>query len=439
MIEKDIGTEGGPRPEAPPLPPQDWGLLAALPPARWAANGVPSRDLATDRERAAALVRKHLSDISASDGVRVSALGAAWSSDIDVHITTLPPEERLRALGWLPVDRLLRRLGIRGTHRWAVIEEGRVLTAVDLQQGAPPDPVQAIVARCRRRGEVRIREVLELRTLVRAGRNVPSSDPVIRAAAVAEAALGGTVLGRWLRGPPRPPPVSIPGLKPLLRRRGRRLRHRRVVIAVSGVDGSGKSTVCRSLHRDLQRIGVPVSVVWTRPGMRIGRLDLVARVAKRLLGQGSAAGVTRVAGGEGALVSRRGVIGMVWALSISLAFLRDVRRRHRRGSGILLYDRHLADALVMLDVAYAGVDLRAPEALIRRFLPASDLTFYLELPPEVAAARKPDDAFGPGFVKRQAERYRVRIQEVKRLRRLDGSRPPAEVAREALGILLGGA
>jgi thymidylate kinase len=434
------GAAGGGAPSVQALlvAPEDRALLNVLPRSRWARNGVPSLDVMEDRERAAGLVREHLSDVSAPDGLRISVLGAAWSGDIELHITRAVPEERLRALGWLPLDGLLRRLGVPGARRWAVIEDGRLLTAVDLHRGPPTDPMQGIITRCRRRGEVRIREVLELRALVRAGRTPPSSDPVLRAAARMEAGLGGTLLGPWLRRAPQTPPVPLSGLNGLIARRSR-LRRRRLVIAVTGVDGSGKSTVCRSLRRDLQRAGVPVSLVWTRPGMRIGGLDRVARVGKRLLGQGESAGVSRVAAGEGAsLPSRRGLIGWVWALSITLAFLRDVRRRHRRGSGILVYDRHLADALVMLDVAYEGVGLRLHQALIGRLLPPAELTLYLDVAPAVAAARKPDDTFGEAFVARQLDRYRIRLRQVTGLHRLDASRPAEKVASEALGVILRG-
>jgi thymidylate kinase len=105
---------------------------------------------------------------------------------------------------------------------------------------------------------------------------------------------------------------------------------------------------------------------------------------------------------------------------------------------VVVYDRHLADALVMLDTAYPGVDLRRAEMLIRRFLPPAAFTLYLEVPPDVAATRKPDDAFGQDFIRRQIDRYGVRLKEVRPLVRLDGTRPEAEVASDALRLVLEG-
>jgi thymidylate kinase len=420
------------------LAPDDLELLQALPPDRWAVNGVPRPEVAEDRERAVALVHQHLSDFLTPHGVRISVLGPGWSTDIDLHVTSLPPEERLRSLGWLPVDPLLRRLGIRGTRRWAIVEQGRVLTAVDLHVGHRGDPVEGILARCRRRGHVRVREVLELRELVRAGRQLPPDDRVVRTAARVEADIGGRLLAPWLRGTPLSAPARLSPLTGLSTPLSR-LRRRRLVIAVTGVDGSGKSTLCRTLHQNLRRAGVPSGIVWTRPGMRLGGLEGVARIGKRLLRQGEAAGVGRVARGESTpLRSRRGLTGRLWALLVTQAFLRDVRRRHRAAQGVVLYDRHLADALVMLEVAYEGVDLRIPEALVRRLLPRAALTFWLEVPPELAVSRKPDDAFGDVFVRRQIDRYRIRLDDIRSLCRLDATRPAEDVAAEALKVVLGG-
>lgn len=420
-----------------PLPPDDAALLRALPPQRWPSNGVPSAALAEDRERAAALVRQHLSDFVYPQGVRVSVLGPAWSSDIDVHVRALPTQDLLRSLGWLPVGALLRRLGLRGADRWAVIEDGRVLTAVDFHQRPPADVLELVIARCRRRRQVRLREVLELRALVRAGGSLPDRDPVVRTAARIEAGLGGSLLHRWSGGAPTLPPATI-SILPRAPAFLSRIRRRRLHVAVTGVDGSGKSTLCRALQENLHRAGVPSGIVWTRPGMRLGALELVARVGKRILRQDDAPGVGRVARGDGtSLPSRRGATGRLWALLVTQAFLRDLHRRRRAAEGVVVFDRHLADALVMLDVAYQGVDLRASEALVRRFLPPAAVTLWLDVEPEVAASRKPDDAFGTEFVRRQVERYRLRVREVETLRRLDATRPPRDVAAEALQVVLG--
>ena len=113
---------------------------------------------------------------------------------------------------------------------------------------------------------------------------------------------------------------------------------------------------------------------------------------------------------------------------VILSFLVDVRRQHLRGRGVLLYDRHLLDALVTLDFVYEGVDLRLHRALVRRGLPKPALSIYLDVPAELASARKPEDIFGEYAIRRQLESYEVRRDEVENLRRLDGGRPADELA-----------
>jgi thymidylate kinase len=413
----------------------DQDLLDRLPPERRAPNGVPSPDVAGARERAARLASLALAGALHPDGVRTSPLGPGWSRDLDLHVRRDPDPEALRALGWLPLDGLLGRLGAPGGGRWAVVEDGAALAVADLHRSPPPDAVAAVLARARRRREVRAREVLELRALLRAGRSLPD-DQVVRVAARVEAGLGGDELARWRRGRPAASPAPLPGLRSLLRRPRRR---RRLAVAVSGVDGAGKSELCRVLAEDLHRLGVPVSVVWTRPGMRLGILDRLARTGKRALGHGGETGLRRVAGGEDPrrVRSRRGMTGWTWAFLVTAAFVRDVRRQWRRARGVVLFDRHLVDALVTLDVAYGGVGLGLHRAMVRRLVPDAALTIYLDVPAEIAARRKPEDLFAPAVLRRQLEAYERRLEEAPAARRLDATTPPGEVAALALRAVLG--
>ena len=413
------------------MKPEDAQLIDLVPRALRARNGMPEPEQAAARERAAALASEALADLLLPGGVRTSPLGPGWSRDIDLYLRAWPMLGRLEALGWLPLDPLLHCIGIRSRGRWAVVEDGRVLAALDLHLGPPPDPVTSLLSRCRRRGEVRVREVLEARALLRAGHTLPADDLVVRIAARVEAGLGGQALGRWRDGPALAAPAT------LLRRRIRRhwanmrsLLRPRLVVALSGVDGSGKSTLSRLLARNLNRADVPVSQVWSRPGTRLEWLDGLARVGKKFLGQDPSPGIVRVAGGMSAddLVSRRGILGWMWAMLVTLAFLVNVRQKHLRSRGILLYDRHLLDALVTLDFFYRGVDLRLHRTVVRRGLPKPRLSVYLEVSAEVALARKPGDVFGEHVVRGQLQNYNAHRGEVEDLRRLDGRRSADELA-----------
>lgn len=419
------------------LDPDDARLLTRLPRDRWSRNGVPEHDEAAARERAALLVEEALRPWLGTGGLRASPLGAGWSRDLDVHVAELPDPAVLRDRGWLPLDPLLRRLGSPGTGRWAVRERGEVLAAADLTTAPwPSDPVAGVLDRCRRRGEVRLREVLELRVLARRGRVLPRGNREVVAAARVEAGLGGTALSAFAAGDPLPAPASLPASR--LRHVIRGLRARpRLVVAISGVDGAGKSSLCRALARDLTRAGVPASIVWTRPGMGLRWLGRLARAGKRLLREDPSPALRPVARGEADLPrSRRGVLGWTWALAVTAAFLSEVRRAHRRARGVVLFDRHMLDALVTLDVAYRGVDLRLHRALVRRLLPPASLALYLDVPPEVAVARKPDEVFGERAIRAQIAGYRAIAGGVVRLVRLDARRAPEELAARALRVVL---
>ncbi len=411
---------------------EDTELLSRVPWSLRAVNGIPEPEQVSAHERAAALASAALADLLFPGGVRTSPLGPGWSLDIDLHLRTWPEPARLEALEWIPLDPLLHRLGVPSRGRWAIVEDGRVLAGLDLHLDPPPDPVASLITRCRRRGEVRVREVLEARALLRAHHALPTGDPVLRIAARVEAGLGGQALVPWRDGPALGVPSPLPWPYRIHPRLAsvRSVLSPRLVVAVSGVDGAGKSTLSRLVAQDLDRAGVPASRVWTRPGLSIGWLSGLARVGKKLLGQDPSPGVERVGGGVPArdLASRRGILGWTWAMLVILSFLVDVRRQHLRGRGVLLYDRHLLDVLVTLGLVYEGVDLRLHRALVRRSLPKPSLSVYLDVPAEVAVARKPEDMFGEYAIRCQLESYDAYAGQIEDLRRLNGLNPAEELA-----------
>lgn len=416
----------------------DAALVSALDPSAWEANGVPGPERAARMVRATEAAREALSALSLDPEVRTSPLGAGWSRDVDVHVKAMPREAELLRRGWAPLDGLLHRVGSRGAGRWAVVENGVALGCVDLSKDPKPDPVRQILDRCRGRGEVRLREVVELRALARAGAVLPGSS-IVRTAARIEAGLGGDQLAGFVDGSPLPAPTPLPRSWRALAGRLRGAMRPKLVVALSGVDGAGKSTLARALAADLDALALPVSLVWTRPGMGMGMrpFERAASLLKRRLHQGSTPGVRRVAEGE-SLPWRRGVVGWAWALLITMSFLADVRRQHARGRGILVYDRHLTDALVTLDFVYGGANLSLHRALIRAVLPRASLTVYLDVPVATAVSRKPADTFGELAVRRQLEGYRAMLPGVERVVALDATRPLRDLVGEVLDLLLRG-
>ena len=218
-----------------------------------------------------------------------------------------------------------------------------------------------------------------------------------------------------------------------------RRRHvQRPLIAVSGVDGSGKSSLVKGLVGRLEAAGEHPDVVWFRPGMGMGRLDVLARLVKRLLRQAGDPAI-RGAGTGATPPTRRGLLGYVWCLVVTGVYLLHVRVALRRAEGIVICDRYVIDALVTLRVFYEGVDVKLAERLVRRALPAAHLAFYLEVPASVALARKPGDMVGDAAVRAQLAAYAVELSHYPQTYVLDGEADPVallDIAWASSALLL---
>ena len=401
-------------------------LLTEFGSVQQARNGLPDERLRSDRRRCVEVVRAVLGNTAGADGVTLSPLGVDWTEVVEVRPVGPVDGERLIRAGWLPLDGLLGRARRRGrgpSRHWAVVEDGRVLAGLRFVDG-PADAVRSVLERCRERAEVRLCDVLELRELRRRGAPFPPADAVLRVAAEIESGLGGRSLAPWATGRSALAPAPLGG-----GRRG-------PVVAVSGVDGSGKSTLRAALAENLERAGVPVSTVWVRPGMGLGALLATAARVKRLLGQEPAPGLHAMATpGAPRPASRRGVLGWGWAFLVTVSFLVGVWRQHLAGRGVVLYDRHLVDALATMEFAYEGVDLRLHHGLVRALLPRADVRLYLDIPAEVSVQRKPDPVLGEHAVRAQLEHYARWLDRLPPVVRLDATAAAGDLLARALHVV----
>lgn len=407
-------------------------LLAAHGVEQLKRNGVPDVETVAARFECHRVLMTELEDDLES--LVHSPLGIGWTDIFYAQVRGPINSASLRRLGWFPLDGLggsVRRRQGRTSNLWAVVVDGRVLGGVRVHDGkAAVTAVDTVLARCRQRKEVSLREVFELRELRRLNSTFPNSSAALTAAADIESRLGGRRLARWASGRELHAPAPL-----------RRVRSaRRLVIALSGVDGSGKTTLRTGLVTQLERCGVPVSTVWVRPGMGLGVIAGFAGWAKQLLGHDPTPGIRLVATQPteevAPLRSRGGLVGWAWATLVSCSFLIGVWRQHRAADGVVIYDRHLVDALATLDFAYAGVNLWVPHHLVRALLPRADISLYLDISTEVSVARKPDDLIGATAVSRQLEAYERWLGVLVPTARLDAMYPPQELVLQALRIIL---
>jgi len=244
---------------------------------------------------------------------------------------------------------------------------------------------------------------------------------------------------------------------PARRHRLRRPR-RGALVALSGIDGAGKSFQAQALGAALRDLGYESEVVWLPLGQNRS-LDRIARPVKRLLGRratrlagggagepgpgggageigsGGGAGEPGPGGGSslGALVRERSpAVNAAWAVVVALAnALTHLRHSapHLAAGRVVIFDRYVLDSIVRLHFSY-GRD--RPFTLQRRLIgllsPRPLCAFFLDIAPETSLARKQD--------RWRAEELRAHVELYRRelprsgVRRLDGERPACELAAE---------
>jgi hypothetical protein len=177
---------------------------------------------------------------------------------------------------------------------------------------------------------------------------------------------------------------------------------RPMVIGVSGLDGSGKSTQIAALRTTLAELGVPADVAW-KPVGHGHALRLVRRTVKRLLGA-SPTGVAPVRAEAPALTwdpnpasrrlrERSPALTSAWSAYVAIstaAAYRGAELRCRITGRALICDRHALDTDAHLVFQYG--DARRPDLAIRlsdAITPCAHAAFQIEVPAEVARSRKP--------------------------------------------------
>ncbi len=214
--------------------------------------------------------------------------------------------------------------------------------------------------------------------------------------------------------------------------------HRPRVIALSGIDGSGKSSQAKLLREALERLGYEAAVEWTPFGQNAW-LDRLAVPAKRLLAHSRRfraaepeheTGLERTSGT--ALRERSPAVNQVWAAVVAfanaLSQLQTIARHTRHGR-IVVYDRYTLDSAVQLRFRYgASGKFSAQRTLIELLAPKPLASFYLDIPAEASLARK-DDRWTLADLETQARLYREEYERPGAVR-LDGLRPRDELAAE---------
>lgn len=229
------------------------------------------------------------------------------------------------------------------------------------------------------------------------------------------------------------------------------------VIALSGLDGSGKSTQANLLCAALGMLGFDVIVEWTK----LGHDPLVARVANPAkwflnalpgdrhiparpepsTGPTPAPDVQEEvrnyplgapAPPDAARLFRQSNRTITWGWTLVIALANGLHRRRtvrRHASRVVVCDRYTLDSLAQLHYRYGhNRPFRLQRQVIRALSPRPVCAFFLDVPPPVARERKPEQYLTPELTNMR----QLYLNEVpgQRVLVLDGARPIDELAAE---------
>ena len=211
-----------------------------------------------------------------------------------------------------------------------------------------------------------------------------------------------------------------------------------VVVALSGLDGAGKTTQAHLLAAALHALGHDVAVEWARLGFSDGLQRLAAPV-KRLASvtgrrRSSRGPATPVAPDEDPGARRSGRRALLldgpWSVLVAQSDAADARTRqarHAAAGRVAVRDRYLLDSLVHVSDRYgAGPPTAAARALLLRRMPPATCAVLLELPAAVAHARKPGE-WSLADLERHARSYAEHAGALD-VERVDATLPVHELA-----------
>jgi thymidylate kinase len=205
-----------------------------------------------------------------------------------------------------------------------------------------------------------------------------------------------------------------------------------VVVALSGLDGAGKSSQAQRLASRLEEAGHTPAVHW----MALGHSRLQRRLRRLIRKVRSRGARSPAAGHDSHSMHGRGdrrtphhpLLAHAWVTLLAAIYgmhFRRVARSHR--GDVLIFDRYTLDAIAQSRYFYSPQsDFRLARAILRILAPRPDHSYLLAVAPEVALARK-QEQYDAGQLRLLAD---LLADEARRMRVhvLDGDREAGELS-----------
>lgn len=202
---------------------------------------------------------------------------------------------------------------------------------------------------------------------------------------------------------------------------------RRIIVCFMGVDGSGKTTVAKSLHESLSKARISSKYIWC------GWRGFESWLFKPFAAPTKNAMIKR--GNERGVASAHDRILFFDYLTWVDYFMRvcPALVASSLTSTVLVVDRYVYDVIQGLH----GQDTtsRRIVAWLTKLFPQPTVVFYIKVPPELAYARK-DDIPSLEFLWRSEEEKQELLKDLpaNRVIVLDGTRTVQELTQDALKI-----
>lgn len=216
------------------------------------------------------------------------------------------------------------------------------------------------------------------------------------------------------------------------------------LVTLSGIDGCGKTTQARALQSAFRICHLRADNVWMRGGSARW-IALLTRLTRSLAKRPNEGPLDELSGTEAKIRRRqerlrspglRSAWAWLTAIELMLQYTWRVTLPLLRGR-VIICDRYMYDALADWSAYFEepAIERRMQARVLRFLLPRPDISFWLDVPIEVAQSRSQDD-LPSDFLSCQRVAYE-RLNELHRFQRLDGSVSSEEISAQVAQKVLG--